>query len=83
MHHAASVLRNAVCGQDIPVRGNADLTSLTAPRPSISGIQGVDGGTAAPDGPPAKSTIEAGPTTRFLLPPASITILRGRVTIPK
>jgi hypothetical protein len=29
------------------------------------------------------STIEAGPTTRFLLPPASITILRGRVAMPK
>ena len=43
----------------------------------------MDGGTAAPDGPPATSTIEAGPDTRFLLPPASITILRGRVATPK
>jgi hypothetical protein len=42
----------------------------------------TDGGTAAPDGPPATSTIEAGPATGFLLPPASITILRGKVAMP-
>jgi F5/8 type C domain len=43
----------------------------------------ADGGTANPDGPPATSLIEAGPHTRFLLPPASITVLRGRIAMPK
>ena len=39
-----------------------------------------DGGTADPDGPPAVSSIQAGPNTRFFLPPASITVLRGRIS---
>jgi len=37
------------------------------------------GGFADPDGPPATSTITAGPDTAFTLPPASITVLRGTV----
>ena len=41
----------------------------------------IRGGTAAPDGPPKKSTLEAGPETRFVLPAASITVLRGSVTM--
>ena len=38
------------------------------------------GGHAAPDAPPATSRIEASAATGFTLPPASITVLRGRVT---
>jgi hypothetical protein len=36
-------------------------------------------GYADPDGPVAKSTIEATPDGRYTLPPASMTVLRGRV----
>jgi hypothetical protein len=41
----------------------------------------VDGGTADPDGPPAAATVDSGPNTTFTLPPASITVLRGRVAM--
>jgi len=34
---------------------------------------------AAPDGPPAVSAPDAGPDTRFTLPRASITVLRGKL----
>jgi F5/8 type C domain len=37
------------------------------------------GGHADPDGPPASTTVNAGPDTLFNLPAASITVLRGRV----
>ena len=42
---------------------------------------GVGGGRADPDGPPVSSTVAAGPSTRFALPPASITVLRGKVVM--
>jgi len=41
----------------------------------------LDGGTADPDGPPASSSVEAGTDTSFVLPPASITVLRGKVAM--
>lgn len=41
----------------------------------------VQGGIADPDGPAATATIEAGPETRFDLPPASITVLRGKAAM--
>ena len=41
----------------------------------------VDGGTADPDGPPVRATVNAGPDAKFTLPPASITVLRGKVTL--
>jgi hypothetical protein len=39
----------------------------------------LSGGTADPDGPPLKSSVSAGSTTRFTLPAASITVIRGNV----
>jgi hypothetical protein len=39
------------------------------------------GGNADPDGPPLKRTLDAGPATSFTLPPASITVLRGKVVM--
>lgn len=41
----------------------------------------VAGGTADPDGPPLKRTLDAGPATSFALPPESITVLRGKVVM--
>jgi F5/8 type C domain len=40
----------------------------------------IKGGTADPDGPAARSTISAAPDTTFVLPKASITVLRGTLT---
>jgi len=37
------------------------------------------GGVADPDGPPARSTITAGPDTVFSLPKASVTVIRGKI----
>jgi hypothetical protein len=34
-----------------------------------------------PDGPPAAATVNSGPDTTFTLPPASITVLRGKVAM--
>jgi hypothetical protein len=36
-------------------------------------------GYADPDGPPVTSTINGGGDTRYTLPPASVTILRGKL----
>ena len=40
----------------------------------------LDGGTAGPDGPAVKSTINADASTKFTLPAASITVIRGAVS---
>ena len=37
----------------------------------------LEGGKADPDGPAAKSTVNAGPATSFVLPAASVTVIRG------
>ena len=37
-------------------------------------------GYADPDGPPARSTLPAG-TQRYMVPPASMTVLRGRIGV--
>jgi len=42
-----------------------------------------NGGTADPDGPAAKSTVNAGPSTNFSLPAASVTVVRGHISAPK
>jgi hypothetical protein len=42
-----------------------------------------NGGTADPDGPAVKSTVNAGPTTSFSLPAASVTVVRGGISAPK
>jgi hypothetical protein len=41
------------------------------------------GGAADPDGPAAKSTVNAGPTTSFTLPAASVTVVRGAISSAK
>jgi hypothetical protein len=40
----------------------------------------VNGGTAAPDGPEAHATVAASADTAFVLPKASITVLRGAIS---
>jgi F5/8 type C domain len=40
----------------------------------------LNGGTADPDGPAAKSTIKGEPGTKFTLPAASVTVIRGTVS---
>jgi hypothetical protein len=43
----------------------------------------LNGGTADPDGPAAKSTIKGELGTRFSLPEASVTVIRGTVSTIK
>ena len=42
-----------------------------------------NGGTADPDGPAARSSVNAGPYTNFSLPAASVTVVRGHISAPK
>jgi hypothetical protein len=42
-----------------------------------------NGGTADPDGPAVKSTVTAAPSTTFVLPAASVTVLRGAIAAAK
>jgi hypothetical protein len=42
-----------------------------------------NGGTADPDGPVAKSTVNAGPSTNFILPAASVSVVRGAISAAK
>jgi hypothetical protein len=42
-----------------------------------------NGGTADPDGPAARSTVNAGPASNFMLPAASVTVLRGAISAAK
>jgi hypothetical protein len=41
-----------------------------------------DHGHADPDGPPSKSTVSGGANAEYLVPKASITVLRGKVAKP-
>ncbi|HEX4545548.1 MAG TPA: discoidin domain-containing protein [Candidatus Acidoferrum sp.] len=43
----------------------------------------LNGGTADPDGPAAKSTVRASAGTTFTLPAASVTVIRGSVEAPR
>src|SRR4029077_3433914 len=43
----------------------------------------LNGGTADPDGPAVKSTIKGEPGTRFSLPAASVTVIRGTISAVK
>jgi len=43
----------------------------------------LNGGTADPDGPALKSTTIATATTKFSLPAASVTVLRGVISAAK
>jgi hypothetical protein len=38
-----------------------------------------NGGHADPDGPAARSTVNASAATKFTLPAASVTVLRGKI----
>ena len=46
-----------------------------------SGLPDLKGGTADPDGPASRSTITANDQTSFVLPKASVTVLRGNLSI--
>jgi len=42
-----------------------------------------NGGTADPDGPAVKSSLNPGPSTNLSLPAASVTVVRGIILAPK
>jgi hypothetical protein len=71
---------------DDPVRHRAGgfagpVSAIVFGKAEYHGRPEVDGGTADPDGPPAAVTVNSGPDTTFTLPPASITVLRGKVAM--
>jgi hypothetical protein len=57
------------------------VTAIVFGRAEYQWHPDVAGGNADPDGPPLKRTLDAGPATSFALPPASITVLRGKVVM--
>ena len=57
---------------------NGPVTMITFGKNQYKWHSARKQGYADPDGPPATSTIQSGSTSTFTLPPASITVLRGK-----
>lgn len=55
------------------------VASVTFGKAQYQWHPALEGGKAEPDGPPLRATVGAGPETRFVLPAASMTILRGHM----
>ena len=75
--HAFSILFHDGNGQRT-FKGPVDVVTFGSEqykwRPTASG------GSADPDGPAAHATMSANPQTRYQLPKASITVIRGAIT---
>ena len=59
-----------------------DITLITFGKDQYQWHSGRKKGYADPDGPPKTATRHAGPDTRYDLPAASVTVLRGTVGAP-
>jgi len=59
---------------------NGTLSLTTFGREQYQWYPAPDGGAADPDGPAVKSTIRADSSTKFTLPAASITVIRGNIS---
>jgi hypothetical protein len=58
------------------------VTSIVFGKAEYAWRPTLNGGSASPDGPPTSSIVDAGPETRFLLPAASVVVLRAKVSMP-
>jgi len=76
-HEVKIVLHDAASNSDSSfVRGT---TMITFGKAQYAWHPARKNGYADPDGPPSTSTVTAGPGAVYMLPPASINVLRGRV----
>lgn len=57
------------------------VTSIVFGKTEYQWHPDTEGGVADPDGPPTRTTIQAGPDTLYTLPKASVTVLRGKVVV--
>jgi hypothetical protein len=77
-HTVRIAFHNAKDDSDATFSG--DVESITFGSTQYQWHPDLKNGTADPDGPPARSKIAALPDTRFELPKASITVLRGTIS---
>jgi len=77
-HEVHIVFHDAESNRDRSFSGPVDF--ITFGSEQYQWHPGFDGGKADPDGPPARRSINAAPTTVFELPKASVTVIRGTVT---
>jgi hypothetical protein len=76
-HSVRIVFHDAESNHDRSFSGPVDF--ITFGSQQYQWHPGFDDGKADPDGPPASSSINAGPTTVFELPRASVSVIRGTV----
>jgi hypothetical protein len=74
-HKVRIVFHNAKADSDAFFAGDVDLIAFGSAQ--YQWHPDINNGTADPDGPPARSKITAAADTKFELPKASITVLRG------
>jgi hypothetical protein len=77
-HSVRIVFHDAESNRDRSFSGPVDFISFGSEQ--YQWHPGFENGKADPDGPPARSSINATPTTAFELPRASVTVIRGMVT---
>jgi hypothetical protein len=76
-HSVRIAFHDASTKTDSAFAGPVDM--ITFGSEQYQWIAEPNGGSANPDGPPAKSQITATPATSFNLPKASVTVLRGHI----
>jgi F5/8 type C domain len=77
-HGVHIVFHDANANRDRSFSGPVDF--ITFGSEQYQWHPGFDDGKADPDGPPARSSINAAPATVFELPKASVTVIRGTIT---
>jgi hypothetical protein len=77
-HQVRIVFRDETTKSDRSFSG--PVTMITFGKAQYAWHPGRKNGYADPDGPPAQSSLQADAQTQYTLPPASLTILRGRLS---
>jgi F5/8 type C domain len=77
-HSVRIIFHDAESNRDRSFSGPVDF--ITFGSEQYQWHPGFDDGKADPDGPPARSSINAAPPTVFELPKASVTVIRGTIT---
>jgi hypothetical protein len=80
-HEVRLAFHDANANTDNHFAGQIDR--ITFGSEQYSWVANLDGGSASPDGPAAKSQIASAPTTTYVLPKASVTVLRGHIAPSK
>lgn len=76
-HRVQIEFQDSASGAKKHFAGNAEV--ITFGSEQYQWHPNVDGGTANPDGPAARSSVNASGDTEFVLPKASVCVIRGRI----